>query len=516
MACRTGKATAMAGNWIQRLFGKGQNAQGEYLARFPKDEINAWHMRLVDSQVDHLQAGDILLKMNFTMDEMPIANVISTGQRILQSHEKGASYAIGHVAIAIDSLRLAEQTGAGVSINTLGVTDKNIAEHKVDHVYYYVWRCRCRQVSEAAAKLAESFATGSPLTNRRAVLQHGIGGGYDLQSALQSVLKPRTAAVANPSGASGEIQLDAWSQNIHDYCTGRTHVRTNMYCSAFVLAVYQAACLYVANQQTNPGSQPRNRQAGQQARACLLNLRPINTTPRAYEVRLRASPEYTDEGVFRYVDLDSLNRTKLAASRIFANLSQALDNYANYVTTGEFKAAGSKNLKTEVELIVSQKMEVLSKIDEERKKQATKPVPPKLGKFQRFFGTASQAEKSPAEIVLGRATRPTDYRKQAIQQVVTQEDNQVYQNLRVLRDQVLAEQNADPEIFSEKVNRFRELCEQKAKGPKGMTQSILSNFLTNSLEVVRDVRDNETRTRNRRAGGLDNIDVDAVLAGNFQ
>lgn len=507
----------MAGNWIQKLFGKGQNAQGEYLARFPKDEINAWHMRLVDSQVEHLQAGDILLKMNFTMDEVPIANVISTGQRLLQGHEKGASYAVGHVAIAIDSLRIAEQTGAGVSINTLGVTDKHIAEHKVDHVYYYVWRCRCRQVSEAAARLAESFATGSPLPNRTAVLQHGIGGKYDLGSAVQSVFKPRSAAVAKPRGASGEIQLDAWSQNIYDYCNGRTQVRTNMYCSAFVLAVYQAACLHVANQQSHQGNQLRNLQAVQQARACLLDLLPINTTPRAYEVRLRASPEYTEEGVFRYADLDSLNKTKLAASRIFANLSQALDNYANFVTTGELKATGSTKLKTDVERIVSQKMEALSKIDEERKKQATKPAPPKPGKFERFFGTTSKVEnRSPAEIIVGKAPTQTDYRKQAIQQVVTQEDNQNYQALRVARDQVLAEQNAAPEIFSVMVNGFREECQKRVNGTKGMTQSILRHFLANSLEVVRDVRDNETRTRNRRAGGLDNIDFDAVLAGNFQ
>jgi hypothetical protein len=501
----------MAGNWIQRTFGKGQNAQGEYLARFPKDEINAWRMRLVDSQVEHLQAGDILLKMNFTMDEMPVANVISTGQRLLQSYED-ASYAIGHVAIAIDSLRLAEQTGAGVSINTLGVTDKNVAEHKIDHVYYYVWRCKCRQVREAAAKLAESFAIGCPLTNRNAGLQAGIGGQYDLKSALKSVFKRRTATVANPTGGNNEIRLDAWSQNIFDYCNGITHMREDMFCSAFVLAVYQAACLHVATQQAIQGN---NLQSGQQARACLLKLDPINTTPRSYEVRLRGSSEYTEEGVFRYVDLDSLNKTKLAASRIFANLSQALDNYANFVTTGEFKASGSTRLQTEVEAIVNQRIEVLKKMDEESKNQAAQPAAAQPSRFARFFGTPSKQEKTPAEIAFGKA--PTNYRKQAIQQVVTQEDNEDYQNLKNFRDLVLSERNADPEYFSGQVNLFRTMCEVlKAKGMKGVIRgSILRQFLIHSLEAVRDVRDTETRTRNRRAGGLGNVDFDAVLAGNF-
>lgn len=508
LARRTGEVTAMA-NLIQKIFGKGRNTQGEVLARFPKDEINAWHQRLLDVQVEHLQPGDILLKMNFTMDATPVANVISTGQRMLQSYEKEGSYATGHVAVALDPLRLAEQTGAGVSINTLGVTDKNVAEHKIDLVYYYVFRCMCRKVSDAAAKLAESFTTGSPLANRSGPLQAGIGGGYDLGTAVQSVFKKRSAAIANPIGESGDIKLDDWSQNVLDYCTGKTHVRKDMFCSAFVLAVYQAACKYVIEEEERTrtqrekllgGGQLRNRLADKQYRSCLMDLVAFNTTPRTYEVCLRTSSSYVEQGVFRYVDQDELHRTKEAASRIFANLSQAIDNYANFVTTGVFKAAGDKTLKESVESLVSQKVKAL------------KPKPAKPGRFERFFGAQSRAGKTGSEVLFGS---PTDLRKQAIQQTVTQDDNGNYQNLKRSRDRILAEQYADPEFFSNAVMAFREECEFVSRGERGSPRGILSLFLLSSLEVANNVHDKRNRIANRRGGSLGDIDFDAVMAGNI-
>lgn len=503
---QTEKATAMAGpNFIQKLLGKGRNEQGETLARFPKDEINAWHQRLLEKQVRHLQAGDILLKMNFTMDAAPVANVISTGQRILQSYEKEGSYASGHVAIALDGLRVAEQTGAGVSINTLGVTDTDVAAHKIDTVYYYVFRCTCRNVSEAAAKLAESFTTGSPLANRTGQLQHDIGGNYALGKALGSVFKPRSSAIADPLDKSDNINIDDWSQNVLDFCTGKTHVRKDMFCSAFVLAVYQAACKYLieeekrkkmAQLQGGGGMRLGNIIANKQYRGCILPLVARNTTPRTYEQHLRRNPAYNEEGAFRYVDLDEEHRAKEADSRILANFSQAIDNYANFVTTGKFGASGSEGLKNRVNSLIKKKSEETIAQKRRLNAEATARLSTGQRRFQRFFGAPSKGEVKPASQVLFGSS----ITKEVIQQMVTLSENEKYQNLKRTRDSLLSEQYAQEEerlFFSMAVLDFSEECTAGARD-----ESILGLFLSTSLDTLNKeglALANSRRSANRSA-----------------
>lgn len=501
---RTEKATAMGIiESISRAISKGTNEQGEALARYPKDEINAWYQRLAEKQVKHLQAGDILLKMNFTMDAMPVANIISTGQRVLQSYETGGSYATGHVAIALDPLRLAEQTGAGVSINTLGVTDTDVAEHKIDTVYYYVFRCTCRSVREAAAKLAESFTTGSPLPNRGGPLQHEIGGDYALTTALGSVFKPRFAARADLRDKSGEIKLDDWSKNVLEYCTGKTRKRESMFCSAFVLAVYQAACKYVIDDEQikkgKVGMSYRSLPAGQ----CLLPLTAHNTTPRTYEQHLRINKLYSEEGVFRYVNLEQENRTRQAVSRIFANLSQAIDNYANFVTTGAFKASGSKTLEADLESLIQRKMEALNAA-----------LPSQRSRFQRFLSGGSGGNaKTPS------GEQKKKLRKQAIQQMITQDENAKYQQLKQARDRGLAEKYADADLFKVAAMDLYAKSESVAIGG-----SMLGYFLDNSLQSLKNEGTNVDgilgggasirgrRSANRSGRRLSDIDINAALA----
>ena len=494
--------------FTKKRFATGHNAQNERHAPMAYDQINEWWQRLLDRQVHHLQPGDILLKMNFTLDKVPVANIISTGQRILQVSEKEGDWATGHVAIAIDQLRVAEQTGAGVSINTLGVTEKSVAEHKVDTVYYYVWRCRKTKIAETAAKLANSFATARPLRNSREQLYAGIGGQYALGTALASVFKPKGSSLAQTVNKHGDlVKLDPWSQNIYDYCCGATPFRKDMYCSAFVLAVYQAACHWEANF----GNEQLTA-----AKLCLMPLVPKNTTPRTYQAHLRGSSQYSEIGVFRYVDLPELNRAKLAASRVFANLSQAIDNYANFITTGNFGASGDKTLQEHIESLVKARMNDIQRIAEARGR-------PKSTKFSRFFKPVKDKFNDPTE--------KTD-RKVAIQQLVTQRENADYHRLSQMRDAIMNDGTLTREgledFFILSAEQFQEACKEQVRN--NVTWGILELFIANSLKATHGIHEqrnavsnqiSEPRLRNRSGanngamGRLDDSLVAQALAGNF-
>ncbi len=228
----------------------------------------------------------------------------------------------GHVAIAIDPVRLAEQTGTGVMINTLNVTDQHIQEHQLAEVCYYVYRCNNKWIADNAARLAESFAASRPMNNPTAEPVFSKGN-YTLLPAAAAVLghsglRKREYAVGKP------IVLDKFSQNILDFCEGRVSNRSAMYCSAFVLAVYQAACVYTSRLYTamNP-------------RKWLLELNPVYILPRHYEGALRQNKNgYTFEGTYRWKNLPNQQKAQDRLTQIFYNFSQAIDNYANHVSVG--------------------------------------------------------------------------------------------------------------------------------------------------------------------------------------
>ena len=129
---------------------------------FTKTKKAEWTERARGAEkLTHLDKGDILIKKNFDFDL--VSSVISLGQRIGQYFNTEGTgegdWSSGHVALALDQLRLAEQTGEGLSINTFGVTSKELAPHEVSLVYYDVWDCRDSNVKKNSAEF-ESLRGG--------------------------------------------------------------------------------------------------------------------------------------------------------------------------------------------------------------------------------------------------------------------------------------------------------------------------------------------------------------------
>ena len=306
---------------------------------FTKKKKEIWVERARSGEkIVHLDKGDILIKKNFDFDL--VSSVISLGQRIGQHFNSEGTgdgdWSSGHVALALDRLRLAEQTGEGLSINTLGVTSKEIAPHEVSLVYYDVWDCQDVNVKKTAADFAESFTYARPLMQvaqrptenyfapaARKSIQANIGGKYDLKRALPSVFGDHSVRQVGEIGEN----IDPWATNVYQYCCGVVRHRKDMFCSAFVVACYQAACAFLdATGQSIQGQQSR----------CILNVNSRWLTPRMYELKLEASQAYHLKGTYRYEDLDGTNEIKSVASRVFAHLSQADSTYANGITTGRF------------------------------------------------------------------------------------------------------------------------------------------------------------------------------------
>lgn len=306
---------------------------------FTKKKKEIWAERARSGEkIVHLDKGDILIKKNFDFDL--VSSVISLGQRIGQHFNSEGTgdgdWSSGHVALALDRLRLAEQTGEGLSINTLGVTSKEIAPHEVSLVYYDVWDCQDVNVKKTAADFAESFTYARPLMQvaqrptenyfapaARKSIQANIGGKYDLKRALPSVFGDHSVRQVGEIGEN----IDPWATNVYQYCCGVVRHRKDMFCSAFVVACYQAACAFLdATGQSIQGQQSR----------CILNVNSRWLTPRMYELKLEASQAYHLKGTYRYEDLDGTNEIKSVASRVFAHLSQADSTYANGITTGRF------------------------------------------------------------------------------------------------------------------------------------------------------------------------------------
>ena len=206
-------------------------------------------------------------------------------------------------------------------INTLNVTAHHIQEHNVANVYYYVYRCNNPAVAKNAAILAESFAASRPINNRGASPTF-TKGNYTLIPASAAVLG--TASLRKrPYNVGDRVKLDKFSQNVLDFCTGVVKERTAMYCSAFVLAVYQAACVFTFGDDVAQG------------RRYLLNLDPIYILPRHYEGALRQNKAgYTFEGTFRWENLDHKDKAQNAIMKLQFNFSQAIDNFANQVSVG--------------------------------------------------------------------------------------------------------------------------------------------------------------------------------------
>lgn len=306
---------------------------------FTKTKKAEWTERARGAEkLTHLDKGDILIKKNFDFDL--VSSVISLGQRIGQYFNTEGTgegdWSSGHVALALDQLRLAEQTGEGLSINTFGVTSKELAPHEVSLVYYDVWDCRDSNVKKMAAEFAESFTYGRPIRQRaqlpaenyfapsaRQSIQPNIGGKYDLKRALPSVFGDHSARQVGQIGQN----IDPWAANVYQYCCGLVQHRKDMFCSAFVVACYQAACAFLdLNGHGIQGT--RN--------GCILDVNSRWLTPRMYELKLQASDAYYRKGTFRYEDLDGVNKIKSVSSRVFAYLSQADSTYANGITTGRF------------------------------------------------------------------------------------------------------------------------------------------------------------------------------------
>jgi len=235
--------------------------------------------------------------------------------------EDTGDWATGHVAVAVSPVRLAEQTGTGVMINTLNVTAHHIQEHNVANVYYYVYRCNNPAVAKNAAILAESFAASRPLKNR-STSPTFTKGNYTLLPASAAVLG--TASLRKRTYNAGDrIKLDKFSQNILNFCLGIEKQRTAMYCSAFVLAVYQAACVLTLGDEVAT------------SRRYLLDLDPTYILPRHYEGALRQNKAgYTFEGTFRWKNLDREHKAQNVLEQLQFNFSQAIDNYANQVSVG--------------------------------------------------------------------------------------------------------------------------------------------------------------------------------------
>ena len=144
---------------------------------FTKKKKEIWAERARSSErLVQLDKGDILIKKNFDFDL--VSSVISLGQRIGQHFNSEGTgdgdWSSGHVALALDKLRLAEQTGEGLSINTFGVTSKEIAPHEVSLVYYDVWDCRDVDVKKMAADFAESFCA----PQKKVAIVEDIGGHF--------------------------------------------------------------------------------------------------------------------------------------------------------------------------------------------------------------------------------------------------------------------------------------------------------------------------------------------------
>lgn len=349
-----------------------------------EDQRYCWEMyEITGKKVIHLKPGDILMKKNFGEDGAPggLEGIISWAQKhfshrntalakasqakprqhghdeVLASMFPGVDldgpparrnanreaitsldfdpfadsqgdetddtgdWTTGHVAVAVSPVRLAEQTGTGVMINTLNVTAHHIQEHNVANVYYYVYRCNNPAVAKNAAILAESFAASRPLKNRSASPTF-TKGNYTLLPASAAVLgtaslRKRTYNVAD------RITLDKFSQNILDFCSGTAKERTAMYCSAFVLAVYQAACVLTFGDEVA------------KSRRYLLDLDPTYILPRHYEGALRQNKAgYTFEGTYRWKNLDREQKAQNAIEQWTFNFSQAIDNYQNQVSVG--------------------------------------------------------------------------------------------------------------------------------------------------------------------------------------
>lgn len=347
-----------------------------------EDQRYCWEMyEITGKKVVHLKPGDILMKKNFGEDGQPggLEGIISWAQktfshrnRALPEASAGAKprqhghddvlasmfpgvdldapparrnanreaitsldfdpfadsqgddtgdWATGHVAVAVSPVRLAEQTGTGVMINTLNVTAHHIQEHNVAEVYYYVYRCNHPAVAKNAAQLAESFAVSRPLKNRSDSPTF-TKGNYTLIPASAAVLG--TASLRKrPYNAASRIELDKFSQNILDFCSGTAKERTAMYCSAFVLAVYQAACVLTFGNDVAT------------SRRYLLDLDPTYILPRHYEGALRQNKAgYTFAGTYRWKNLDREQKCQNLIEQLQFNFSQAIDNYANQVSVG--------------------------------------------------------------------------------------------------------------------------------------------------------------------------------------
>jgi hypothetical protein len=218
---------------------------------------------------DVLKPGDVLIK--FAAEHATFTEkVIQAGEQAVKKlsglfHEgirKGDPTCF-HAAVYIGQGRTAEAHGG--SISTASVSTRSVDDHA--GFYFRIYRCQDRALAEAAVKVAEAWATGRM--------------GY-----LVPALVPFHLASFGPLARAEALVFGQESAS-----KGGPKKTAKMFCSQFVVAVYQAAA--VAKQlQATPRltSKELKMPAG-------LDLHATNASPLALHAKVRDTP-----ALWRYVD----------------------------------------------------------------------------------------------------------------------------------------------------------------------------------------------------------------------
>ena len=160
-------------------------------------------------------------------------------------------------------------------------------------------------------------------------------------------------------------------------------------------------------------------------------------------------------------------------------------------------------MEADLESLIQRKMEALNAA-----------LPSQRSRFQRFLSGGSGGNaKTPS------GEQKKKLRKQAIQQMITQDENAKYQQLKQARDRGLAEKYADADLFKVAAMDLYAKSESVAIGG-----SMLGYFLDNSLQSLKNEGTNVDgilgggasirgrRSANRSGRRLSDIDINAALA----
>lgn len=286
--------------------------------------INSYNEYRQLPKIDNLQPGDILIKKVFKETaKTTVEKIITSGQGLFKNKHSTLKIDIGnffpekhkvafngsqtseHAAIVVGLDQIAEAVGEGViTAFLLGRREER----------YCVYRCKNHALVDATVTIAKGLA--SPYLN---VIYNGkrpgtsTGGSYSISGALKSNFKKQTFQ----KGATAD-----YLNHILDYVYGLRQDRPNMFCSEFVMACLESACVGLFGKTA-------------------FGTSPIGMSPMFMEDALNSRPDvvnligkYDSENDQVFTEVESaLKEYKISLNRFFKNPSKQSKQAAEMLET---------------------------------------------------------------------------------------------------------------------------------------------------------------------------------------